>query len=78
VLLTVKQVAERLNCCESQVYALLAAGRIAHVRIGLGRQGGKRVDERDLEAFIASRKRGGAPGRAPQPAPPKLKRLSLS
>jgi excisionase family DNA binding protein len=78
MLLTVKQVAERLNCCESQVYALLGAGRIAYVQIGLGRQGGKRIDERDLEAFIAAAKRGGVPPRTPRPAPPKLKRLSPS
>jgi excisionase family DNA binding protein len=78
MLLTVKQAAERLNCCESQVYALLGAGRIAYVQIGLGRQGGKRIDERDLEAFLAAAKRCGTPPRVPQPARPTLKRLSLS
>jgi excisionase family DNA binding protein len=78
MLLTVKQVAERLNCCESQVYALLSAGRLPYVQIGLGKQGGKRVDERDLETFITAAKRGGTPRRIPQPARPTLKRLSLS
>jgi excisionase family DNA binding protein len=78
MLLTVKQTAERLNCCPSQVYALLRSGRLAHVQIGLGRQGGKRVDERDLEAFIRAAKRGGGPAAAPRPGALALKRLSLS
>jgi excisionase family DNA binding protein len=35
--LSVKQVARKLNVSPSLVYALCAAGRLAHHRIGLGR-----------------------------------------
>ena len=72
MLLTVKQVAERLNCCESQVYALLGAGELPYIRIGLGKQGGKRIDEADLEELPNSRRYGGRPRAFP---PGRLRRI---
>jgi excisionase family DNA binding protein len=52
-LLTVKQVAERLQVSSSAVYQLLDAGRLACHRIGTGR-GAIRVSESDLESFLAA------------------------
>lgn len=51
-LLLVSEVADRLNCSESLVYELLKQGRLPHINIGLGRQGGKRICEEDLEKFL--------------------------
>ena len=42
LVVTVAQVAERLNCSESFVYGLLASGELRHFVLGRG-QGGKRV-----------------------------------
>lgn len=47
--LTVKQAAQRLDCSKSLVYALCAAGRLRHYRIGVGR-GTIRIEEHDLES----------------------------
>ncbi len=53
-LLTIKQAAQRMSCSAACVYALVANGELPVVRIGL--QKGYRVDIRDLEAFVGSRK----------------------
>jgi excisionase family DNA binding protein len=66
-MLTVKDVAGRLNCSESFVYELLASGELKHFRLGKG-QGGKRVSEEQLQEYLLTREHGGE-GR-PQPAPP--------
>jgi excisionase family DNA binding protein len=66
-MLTVKDVARRLNCLESFVYELLASGELEHYRLGKG-HGGKRVSEEQLQEYLLTRERGGE-GR-PQPAPP--------
>ena len=50
-LLTVRQVAERLNCSESLVYQLVDSGRIAVVRIGNGR-GTIRLRPEDVDEYI--------------------------
>ena len=50
-LLTVKEVAERLNVSPACVYQLVAEHKIAHVRIGCGR-GAIRITESDLQAFL--------------------------
>ena len=51
MLLTVPQVAERLNISPSAVYQLIEAGKLGHHRIGIGR-GTIRVSEADLGAFL--------------------------
>jgi len=52
-MLSVTEVAERLNVSDSLVYALVEAGKIAVHRIGLGR-GAIRIHESDLELYLAS------------------------
>jgi excisionase family DNA binding protein len=53
-LLTVNEAAERLSCKAANVYALVASGELPVVRVGL--QKGYRIDIRDLDAFVGSRK----------------------
>lgn len=51
MVLTVKQVAERLNVTRSCVYAVLAARKIRFVRLGR-RRGTIRIREEELQRFI--------------------------
>ncbi len=76
LLLTVKQVAERLGCCPGTVYLLCAAGKLMHRRVGLGR-GRIRVSEEDLAAYLAAAKVEGLaqPRPTPPPLPYRLKHL---
>ncbi len=53
-LLTVAQAAEFLGCRVTNVYGLLRTGRLPFVRIG--QRKGYRIDRRDLEQFVDSRK----------------------
>jgi len=50
-MLSVKQVADRLQISKKTVYQLCAEGRLAHHRIGVGR-GTIRIGEADLATFI--------------------------
>jgi excisionase family DNA binding protein len=52
MLLTVKDVATRLNVSQSCIYQLVESGRIPHHRIGLGR-GAIRFTEDDISNFLA-------------------------
>lgn len=52
-MLTVKDVADRLNVSQSIVYALVDAGQIVCHRIGLGR-GSIRITEEDLARYLKS------------------------
>jgi excisionase family DNA binding protein len=67
VLLTVRQVAQRLALSESCVYAKLADGSISHYRLG----GALRVSEAQLSDFLekTKRERGESPARRQQPRP---------
>lgn len=69
-----RDVAKRLNCSLSFVYGLLDSGRLKHYVLGPG-QGGKRVSEEQLQAYLQSVERG---GEQPQRLvlPPKSKPLS--
>lgn len=75
-MLTVKEVAARLKISVSGVYALIASGKLS--AYGLGAHGGSlRISEPDLEAYLATCRRG-----PPDPTPPrapfrKLKHLQL-
>src|SRR5437879_2716463 len=51
IVLTVKQVAERLQVSLSTVYALCVTGELPHRRIGLGR-GCIRIAESDLQEYL--------------------------
>ena len=64
-MLTVTQVAERLQVSRSIVYALIDARKLSCHRIGLGR-GTIRISESDLDAYL---KNHVEPPPAPQPAP---------
>jgi excisionase family DNA binding protein len=64
---TVKEAAARLEVPVSSVYALAAAGRLPHRRIGLGK-GVIRITEADLAEFL-ERCRVGGEERAEEPAP---------
>jgi excisionase family DNA binding protein len=63
-LLTVKQVAQRLNVSLGTVYDLCAKRKIPHVRVGAGR-GVIRIDEQALREYIE-----GATVRPQEPAAP--------
>ena len=54
-LLSVRDVAARLGLCAATVYRLAAEGQLAHVRV----LNAIRVAPRDLEAFVAGRRRPG-------------------
>jgi excisionase family DNA binding protein len=74
-LLTVDAVAERLSCARSTVYELISSGKLTGFRIG-PRNGGIRVSEDDLLAYLQSCRVGAKekPRRAP---PPRLKHIKL-
>ena len=52
-LLTVDQVAEMLSCATSTVYEMVSRGDIPGYKIG-PRKGGIRIDEADVEAYVAT------------------------
>ncbi|RIK72517.1 MAG: hypothetical protein DCC68_26340 [Planctomycetota bacterium] len=54
-MLTVREVAARLNVSPGCVYRLVSHGDLPHIRIGAER-GTIRVDETDLEAFVRAGK----------------------
>ena len=69
-MLTVSQVAERLNVSQSIVYSLVDKGLIVCHRIGLGR-GAIRISEEDLARYLKScRDANSSSG-------PKLKHINL-
>jgi len=77
MLLTVKDVATRLNVSQSCIYQLVESGRIIHHRIGLGR-GAIRFTEANLESFLSDSKHHTSVEQAkPRPARQKLKHLEL-
>lgn len=74
IMLTVKEVAERLRVSRTCVYQLVERGKLACHRIGLGR-GAIRVTSQDLTTFIEScRDAREAVTNSPQP-PVRLKHL---
>ena len=66
-LMTVEEVAERLNASTSFVYQLLATGELRHFVLGK-KQGGKRVSEEQLQDYLHSRERGGPRAKAQTPS----------
>jgi excisionase family DNA binding protein len=51
--MTVREAAARLEVTPATVYALCAAGRLGHLRVGVGK-GAIRITEADLAAYIAA------------------------
>lgn len=60
MLLTVKDVAQKLNVSQSCIYQLVESGRIPHHRIGLGR-GAIRFTEEDVTGFLATSREDAIP-----------------
>lgn len=77
MLLTVKEVAQRLNVSQSCIYQLVETGKIPHHRIGTGR-GAIRFSEANIESFLCDSQHHSCVGQAtPRPARQKLKHLEL-
>lgn len=77
MMLTVKQVAQRLNVSQSCIYQLVETGKIPHHRIGLGR-GAIRFTESNIESFLGDSEHQASGERAkPRPTRQKLKHLEL-
>ena len=73
-MLKVSQVAIRLNCSESTVYALVESGRLGHHRCP-----GVRISEEQLSAYVERTKRergAAAPQRLTAPRPVPVKHLN--
>ncbi len=68
-LLTVKLAAQALTCSQSFVYEQIKNGRLVAIRLGKG-QGGVRIAEEDLEAFLAE-------ARIPKDEPIKLRHITI-
>lgn len=76
MLLTVKDVAQRLKISVSCVYQLVETGKLSHHRIGLGR-GAIRVSEADVAEFLRSCRSRSKTQPDQKPARTKLKHLKL-
>lgn len=57
-LMTVQEVKDRLHCSPAHVYALIDAGELRCYRIGLGKQGGVRVSEEQLQEYLKKKEHG--------------------
>lgn len=58
-MLTVKQAAQKIGVSESLVYGWIADGQLAHFRLGAkGHRGAIRIQEEDMEAFLATCRQG--------------------
>ena len=66
-MLTVPQLAEQLGVSTALVYQLVAQGRLACYRIGLGR-GAIRFAEADVFAYLESCRSDPEPRKAPAPS----------
>ena len=66
-MMTVEDVARRLNMSDSFVYGVVSSGRLKHHRFGKG-QGGIRVSEDQLTEFLRLTERGGVE-EEPKPTP---------
>ena len=58
-LMTVKTIAKRLMCSVAHVYAIIDAGELSCYKIGLRKQGGIRVSEEQLLAYLKNRENKG-------------------
>ncbi len=77
MLLTVKDVAQKLNVSPSCVYQLVETKSIPHHRIGVGR-GSIRFTEDDITQYLdGNRENHGANGRPSLPSRHQLKHLKL-
>jgi excisionase family DNA binding protein len=75
-MLTVTQVAERLNLSKQSVYALVDSGDLASHRFGK-RRGSIRISEADLEAYITASRQEKVEKPIRRTSRPRLKHISL-
>lgn len=75
MLLKLRQVAERLNCSLSNVYALTEKGELPVHRVGLRK--GLRIAEEDLTAYLAKVRVGTTQSRIPPKPKLSLRHLDL-
>lgn len=75
MLLTVRDVSQVLQVSVASVYAMVAEGKIAFLRVGTGR-GSIRIDQRDLDEYLSTcrSERAEETMRSPRP---RLKHLTL-
>lgn len=71
-LLTVSEVARQLRVTGGCVYRMLSVGELPCIRVGRG-QGRVRVDQADLDAFLAERREVNLPSTQTRPNRPRLK-----
>ncbi len=77
MLLTVKDVASRLNVSQSCIYQLVETGKIPHHRIGVGR-GAIRFTEDDIAEYLScNRSQPTTCGQPRSATRPKLKHIKL-
>jgi excisionase family DNA binding protein len=77
MLLTVKDVAQRLNVSQSCIYQLVETGKIPHHRIGVGR-GAIRFTEDDITLYLQNSREQVRSGGSPRAVTrPKLKHIKL-
>ncbi len=78
MLLSVQQVADRLQVSPSCVYQLIDSGKLSHHRIGVAR-GTIRVSEDDLTTYLEDSRTESANEKLPEPRPKraKLKHLKI-
>jgi excisionase family DNA binding protein len=73
-MMTIKQVAEHLQCSSANVYSLINNGELPVVSVGARK--GYRIDPQDLENFISRRKMQKEGERVNRPRP-RLKHIKL-
>jgi excisionase family DNA binding protein len=73
-LLTVKEAAAKLRCAPATIYEQIRTGELIVTRIG--RQKGYRIDSRDLDRFLTTRKFCYEPA-VLQRAKPKLRHIEI-
>jgi excisionase family DNA binding protein len=76
-----KEAAARANVSVGLIYTLCSLNILPHTRVGRpGKRGSIRIEEADLDAFLASQKRKGRqePPPSPKKPPIRLKHLGLS
>lgn len=50
--LKVEEIAELLRCSVSQIYAIIAVGKLRCLHVTTGKQGGIRVSREQLDSFL--------------------------
>ncbi len=76
VLLTVREVAQRLRVSSNCVYDLVSTGKLVCYRVGVGR-GAIRVRRIDIDEYLAASRMEKGKNSSPLPARPRLKHLTL-